>query len=120
MNKVVCLIVGDEKVAAIGVRVSRWVTYHGLALNVTTDLSPFKRIVPCGISTRPVGSVCEILRRQAPSQTCQDQSNMLFNRTEELLDLLHKTLLHEFSEVFGLDLSHACRDISISSASSYI
>jgi lipoyl(octanoyl) transferase len=49
--------VGGQKVAAIGVRAQRWVTYHGLAINVTTDLSPFALITPCGIADRPVTSV---------------------------------------------------------------
>lgn len=49
--------VDGGKVAAIGVRASRWVSYHGLALNVVNDLSPFRQIVPCGISDRPVASV---------------------------------------------------------------
>ena len=49
--------VGGAKVAAIGVRAQRWVTYHGLALNVCTDLAPFRLITPCGIPERPVTSV---------------------------------------------------------------
>ena len=41
--------VGDRKIASIGVHVKQWVTWHGFALNVTTDLAAFERIVPCGI-----------------------------------------------------------------------
>ncbi|KAK9862686.1 hypothetical protein WJX84_009878 [Apatococcus fuscideae] len=48
--------VGDKKIAAIGVRVSRWITYHGLALNVTNDLSFFDHIVPCGLEGRGIWS----------------------------------------------------------------
>jgi len=53
--------VDDEKIAAIGVAVKRWVTYHGFALNINPDLSHFKLINPCGITDKEVTSLVKIL-----------------------------------------------------------
>jgi lipoyl(octanoyl) transferase len=47
------------KVAAIGIKVSRWITMHGFALNVCPDMTGFSRIVPCGIADRPVGCLVD-------------------------------------------------------------
>lgn len=86
--------VGNQKVAAIGIRVSKWITYHGLALNVTTDLTPFNWIVPCGIRDRKVGNIKGLL---------EDGEHGMVDDLR-LIDIVHESLLKEFSEAFQLQI----------------
>lgn len=75
------------KVAAIGVRVSKWVTSHGFALNVSTDLRCFTHIIPCGIQRRGVTSLETLLDRSVTRREAED------------------ALLRCFAEVFEVELS---------------
>ena len=68
------------KLAAIGVRVSRWVTSHGFALNVATDLEYFKRIVPCGIFGRTVSSMENVLEAPVARGPVRDAASSAFAR----------------------------------------
>ena len=75
--------VGDQKIAAIGISVKKWVTMHGFALNVNTDLSHFDLIVPCGLSGMGVTSVSRLSNKKIDyKKTC-------------------KMVIESFADVFG-------------------
>jgi lipoyl(octanoyl) transferase len=76
--------VGDEKLAAIGVRIARWITSHGFALNVTTNLDHFKLIVPCGIADRGVTSLERLLGRPVATTEVENRIIEHFNNVFDL------------------------------------
>ena len=59
--------VGDKKIAALGVRISKWVTMHGFSLNINPDLNYYRNIIPCGISEYGVTSMANLLGENVPS-----------------------------------------------------
>jgi lipoate-protein ligase B len=78
--------VDNSKVAAIGVALSKWITYHGIAINISTDLSYFDLINPCGITKYPVGSVAGLLG------------------SDPGLDKFRAVMVRKFAEYFGYQI----------------
>ncbi len=76
------------KVAAIGIKVSKWITMHGFALNVCPDMTGFKEIIPCGIINKPVSSLAAWI----PDITCEQ---------------VYSVVTASFIEVFGVKLVEA-------------
>jgi lipoyl(octanoyl) transferase len=70
--------VGGEKLAAIGVRIARWITSHGFALNVNTSLDHFDFIVPCGITDHGVTSLQKLLGHPVPMREVEDAIEAAF------------------------------------------
>ncbi|CAM9311942.1 unnamed protein product [Choristocarpus tenellus] len=81
--------VQGHKVAAIGVRVKRWITMHGLAINVDPEMQDFQHIIPCGISDYPVGSL----------------RNLCSPGTDIGMERVNSLLLKSFEEVFGVEFT---------------
>lgn len=71
---------GSKKIASLGLRVRRWVSWHGFALNVNVDLSHFDLIVPCGLPGVEVTSMAEVLGRKIPMEAVQDCVSYCFQR----------------------------------------
>ncbi|MGE5325481.1 MAG: lipoyl(octanoyl) transferase LipB [Deltaproteobacteria bacterium] len=78
--------VGNGKLAAMGVHVSRWVTSHGFAFNVSPDLSYFEHIIPCGIRNKQVTSLEKLLGRRVEMQAVAER------------------VVEHFGAVFGLEM----------------
>ncbi len=78
--------VGDEKIGAIGVRVVRWITTHGFALNVNTDLKYFDYIIPCGIKQFGVTSLQKLLGHEVPMED------------------VHQCLISHFGDIFNREM----------------
>lgn len=88
--------VGDEKICAIGLRIRRWWSFHGLAFNVGTSLDPFRLFIPCGIADRGVTSLHRLLGRSVPmdevkallTQQLGDQLGCAWRRSYDPAELL--------------------------------
>jgi lipoyl(octanoyl) transferase len=76
--------VGNDKLAAMGVHISRWITSHGFAFNVNTDLRYFDWIVPCGLRAKGVTSLQKLLGRQIEMDEVAEKVVLHFGRVFEL------------------------------------
>lgn len=91
--------IDDRKICAIGIKVSRWITMHGLAFNVNTDLNLFNGIIPCGITDKDVTSLNRELKKEIPLNEVKEKiihhfdvmfnyDQIEFKTKEELLTLI--------------------------------
>ncbi len=93
--------VADRKIASIGVRFSRWISSHGFALNITTDLSFFSHIVPCGMPAVTMTSVAEERSALREIRSQPNGSAATANEPPDMA-LLRSRVAHHLAQVFGL------------------
>ncbi len=94
--------IDNRKIAAIGIKISRWVTMHGFAFNINTNLSLFNGIIPCGISDKPVTSLEKELGRAIEISEIKEKVLYYFTKEfnynfviEEEIENLNKNLIEE-------------------------
>lgn len=75
----------ERKICAMGVRCSRWITMHGLALNVNTDLNYFNHIIPCGIVNKKVTSIKEEIGREVPLDEVKEKLKRNFEKVFDVI-----------------------------------
>jgi lipoyl(octanoyl) transferase len=96
--------IGDKKIAAIGIKVSRWVTMHGFAFNVNTDLNLFNGIIPCGIQDKSVTSMKQELNREVSIQEVKEKLlknfTELFGYTSFISNNIEEILQQNFSTIY--------------------
>ena len=76
----------DEKICAIGIHLSRWVSMHGIAININTDLDFFKGIIPCGISEK-TSHVCSVESLLGKKQIMEEMKTLVKRKFKEVFEL---------------------------------
>ena len=69
----------EKKVAAIGIKVKKWITYHGFSININNDISNYKKIIPCGIKNRDVTTLKEINNQNYNDLSVEIIKNLITN-----------------------------------------
>jgi lipoyl(octanoyl) transferase len=97
--------VGEEKICAIGIKLSRWITMHGLALNVNNDLSYFDKIIPCGIFHKGVTSMKNLLGHETD---IKELTGKILNNFERVFKIsqIEETNPDEIESIFHLSGSY--------------